>query len=53
MIAKVKMPIVKQPVRKGGTSEQGGAVIHSCESFKDKGVLLHVAYKKTPGDFCR
>ena len=37
-VAKVKMSIIKQPVREGGMSEQGGAVLHSCESFVDKGV---------------
>ena len=38
VVVKVKMSIIKQPVREGGMSEQGGAILHSCESLVDKGV---------------
>ena len=38
MIAEVKMPIIKRPVRKGGASEQGGSFVQSGESLKHKGI---------------
>ena len=38
VFAKIKMAIVKQPIRKAGVGKQGRALIHSCESFEDKGI---------------
>ena len=31
VIMKIKMSIVKGPIREGGTSEQGGTLIQSCQ----------------------
>ena len=38
VIAKVEVSIVKQPIRKTGTSEQGRTFIQSCQDFEYKGI---------------
>ena len=38
MISEIKVSIVERPVRERGTGEQGGALVQSSESFKDKGI---------------
>ena len=37
-IAKIKMSIVKQPIREAGMSEQGGTFVQSCQDLEDKGI---------------
>ena len=38
VIAKIKMSIVKQPIREAGMSEQGGTFVQSCQDLEDKGI---------------
>ena len=38
MIAKIEMPIIKEPVQEGGAREQGRAVIQCCQRLEHKGV---------------